>query len=134
MDYQIRVMSFNLINLLINCARTRRALGAIFSKGMSPPSACPSVVGLFAPLCRPRANIHRFCCAPGTLQKSALGWSAGRRFGVGEQVPVPHMVVFLNGGLLHSFLEWIQLSERPWARKNRPGIQKIDLLLNLYNL
>ena len=49
---------------------------------MPPPSACPRVVALAAPLCRPRANIHRLF-APrvtpksthfGTSQKSTRGW------------------------------------------------------------
>ena len=102
------------IYLLMINARARRALGAILSKRMSLPSACPRVVGLFAPLCRPRANIHRLCCAPGALQKSTHFWDPSKSTtGVTKSAGKLKRAVICSVERRHPHL-YSRLSHHPW--------------------
>ena len=64
------MVSLNLINLLINRARTRAALGTLFSKRTPPPSSRRTAGGNFDPPNRPKANIHRLFGDPRGLRKS----------------------------------------------------------------
>ena len=62
--------SLNLINLLINRARTRAALGTPFSKMTPPPSSRRTPGGKFDTPNRPEAPIHRLFRDPRGLRKS----------------------------------------------------------------
>ena len=61
-------------------------------------------MGLFAPLGRPRANIHRLFGAPGALQKSTHFWDPSKSTPWVAKSPLGRPLA-ANGSILHTF--WI---------------------------
>ena len=65
--------------IFINDKRAREASPrSHFAKEDVSPSAWPSAGAFFAPLGRPKPNIHRLFCGPGALQKSTHFWDPSK--------------------------------------------------------